>query len=282
MKDNQHLGREITKDEMQKLHHVEIELLQELDRLCRKHGIRYSLDGGTLLGAVRNSKFIPWDDDVDVLMLHEDYLAFRKICQKELDSSRFYFQDMETTPGYRWGYGKLRKKHTKFIREYQEQFPYEQGIFIDIFTMEKVPNYLVLRWVYCVVRFCYRKLFWSAVGQNAERGIVKRFVYRLLAKVPEKFIKDSYQKFIAHCNRLNSQWVEYPSFPSCNFQCGYPLRLFLETEMIEFEGHHYQAICQRHEFLERLYGKDFMIPPPADQQTYSRLAYLEFEDKNNI
>lgn len=137
MKDSQQLGREITKEEMQKLHHVEIELLQELDRLCRKHGIRYSLDGGTLLGAVRNSKFIPWDDDVDVLMSHEDYLAFREICKKELDSSRFYFQDMETTPGYRWGYGKLRRKHTKFVREHQEHFPYEQGIFIDIFTMEK-------------------------------------------------------------------------------------------------------------------------------------------------
>ena len=81
---------------LRQLQMVELEMLIELDRICRKCGIRYTLTGGTLLGAVRHGGFIPWDDDADVSMMREEYEKFRKACETEL---RMYDKLIEeTTP----------------------------------------------------------------------------------------------------------------------------------------------------------------------------------------
>ena len=128
-------GYNMTSEELRAVQLVELELLCEVDRICRKCGITYRIVAGTLLGAVRHGGFIPWDDDADVAFLREEYEQFRAVCETELDTSRFYFQDHRNTLGYRWGYGKLRRKGTEFIRLNQEHMPYEQGILLICFLM---------------------------------------------------------------------------------------------------------------------------------------------------
>ena len=78
---------------------TELELLLEFDRICRKNGIRYTIIGGTLLGAVRHKGFVPWDDDADVALLRSDYDAFVKALDEDLDKERFYFQDRGLSMG---------------------------------------------------------------------------------------------------------------------------------------------------------------------------------------
>ena len=72
-------------DTLERIHHIELELLIEIDRICQKNDIKYSLTGGTLLGAVRNGDFIPWDDDADISMLRKEYVKFQKACAVDLD-----------------------------------------------------------------------------------------------------------------------------------------------------------------------------------------------------
>ena len=103
---------QISHEELKKLQRIELEMLIELDRICRKHQVSYSLDGGTLLGAVRHKGFIPWDDDIDVIMLRPEYEKFRSACETELDQTRFFLQDYKSDPHYRWGYEKLRRLGT--------------------------------------------------------------------------------------------------------------------------------------------------------------------------
>ncbi len=112
-------AKELSPEQFRRMQLVELDMLVEFDRVCRDNNIDYVLFGGSLLGAVRHQGYIPWDDDADIGMLREDYDRFKQHLN-ELDSSICYFQDHDTDPEYRWGYGKLRRTGTKYIRVGQE------------------------------------------------------------------------------------------------------------------------------------------------------------------
>lgn len=117
--------------------------------------------------------FIPWDDDADVIMVRFEYEKFRSVVNKELNKDKFYFQDMDNTPGYRWGYGKLRRNNSSFIRLNQEHMPYEQGIFMDIFVCDNVPDNYYIRSICNFISFIYRKFFlvkdWNGDGKRNKK-----------------------------------------------------------------------------------------------------------------
>ena len=186
----------LNETQLRQLQMTELELLEEVDRICKKCNIHYNIIAGTLLGAVRHGGFIPWDDDADVALLRPEYEKFRKACETEPDTSRFYFQDHRNTPGYRWGYGKLRRKDTLFLREHQEHMPYDQGVFIDVFPLDYVPDNYGLRRLHNFKCFIYRKFFWSEVGRVADQSAFLRGVYKLMSKVPERTLKKSFDRFV--------------------------------------------------------------------------------------
>ncbi len=120
--------KEIQGKEFRTLQMIQFQMLIEFDRVCRKNNIHYSIDGGTLLGAVRHKGFIPWDDDIDIAMLREDYEKLKTVVN-EFDPEICFFQDHETDPAYRWGYGKLRRTGTVFIRAGQEHINCKTVVF---------------------------------------------------------------------------------------------------------------------------------------------------------
>ena len=120
------------------LQNVELEILLEVDRICKKHGVKYFLVSGTLLGAVRHKGFIPWDDDIDICMPVSDYRKFCKIAQEELGEN-FFFQSYETDFYDRW-FAKIRKNNTTCIEKVYENSRLHQGVWIDIFPLIGVKN----------------------------------------------------------------------------------------------------------------------------------------------
>ena len=120
---------------------VELDLLVKLQKICKKHNIEYYADGGTLLGCARHQGFIPWDDDIDIAMTRENYEKFCKIAQKECQYP-YFLQTEKTDPGTVDGYAKLCNSDTAMILKCFEgrNFKYNQGICIDIFPQDKVPD----------------------------------------------------------------------------------------------------------------------------------------------
>lgn len=133
-------GYNLSCEELKRLQDVQKELISEVKRICLKNNIHFNMVGGTMLGAIRHGGYIPWDDDADIGFLRAEYEKFREACKTDLNHEKYYMQDLRDTEGYRWGYGKLRKKGTEFIRLNQEFMPYEQGIFIDLMPFDNVPD----------------------------------------------------------------------------------------------------------------------------------------------
>lgn len=253
---------------LRKIQMVQLEMLQEVDRICKKCNIHYNIIAGTLLGAVRNGGYIPWDDDADVAMLRSEYEKFRQACKKELDTSRFVFQDHRNTKGYRWGYGKLRRKDTLFLREHQEHMPYMQGIFIDIFPLDSVPDNYFLRSVKNFECFCVRKLLWSRVGKVAEKNAFRRRLYALLDNIPEEKIFHYYRGMVARAAKKKTRMVRILTFPTPNSEYGYYRSWYENSADISFEGILFPGICDHDSYLSFKFGNYMELPPVEKRKVH--------------
>ena len=119
-----------------------LEILLEVDRICKKHDIPYWLSSGTLIGAMRHDGFIPWDDDLDIEMIRKDYLRLMEVLPKELPEW-LALQNSDTDPNYFYFYAKVRDRRSRMLEQNgYDRLWQEQGIYIDIFPMEQHPIWL--------------------------------------------------------------------------------------------------------------------------------------------
>jgi len=270
----------LSSEELGELQNIELELLVEFDRICRKHNITYSIDGGTLLGAVRHGGFIPWDDDADVILVRKEYEKFLSVVDKELDTDKFYLQDLNRTAGYRWGYAKLRRANTDFVRLNQEHMPYKQGVFLDVFVCDNVPDNYILRCICNFNSFIYRKIFYSEVGKHTSSGLIK-LVYKVLNLIPEKIIKKCYANYVKFRNRKSTKMVKCLTFPACNRVYGYKRKWYEDTIDMKFEGVTLKACRDYDEYLKFLYG-DYMKLPPIEKRKVHTVSKITFPNDNKI
>ena len=122
-------------EKMKKVWAVELDLLMELDKVCRENGLKYFMAGGSLIGTIRHSGFIPWDDDIDVFMLREDYEKLLSISDKVFKEP-YFLQTPYTDKGSYFSFAKLRNSNTTAISYPFRYCDFNQGIFLDIFVMD--------------------------------------------------------------------------------------------------------------------------------------------------
>jgi lipopolysaccharide cholinephosphotransferase len=268
-----------TPHELRQIQLTELELLKEVDRICRKSKITYRISAGTLLGAVRHGGFIPWDDDADLIFLRKDYERFRIACKTELGKD-YYIQDQRSTKGYRWGYGKLRRKDTLFVRDGQEHMPYKQGIFIDLFVYDYVPDAYPLRTLYAIIGFLFRKAFWAEIGQYTAKGFEK-LCYHYLALIPERRLKELFYDFMHFFCNKKTHWLRAMTFPPPNKNYGFPAELWNGVSEIMFEGHKFLTFKNPDAYLQFRYGDYMTLPPEKERKCHpvSKLLLLSEENK---
>ncbi len=266
----------LSSEELKKLQRIELEMLLEVDRICRKHNIQYSLDGGTLLGAVRHKGFIPWDDDIDVIMLRKEYAKFRRVCKKELDTARFFLQDYKSDPYYRWGWAKIRRENTEHVRLGQEFLKQKTGIFIDIFVADNVPDRFLLRRLHHFLCFFIRKVLYAPLGVRQAGKRRERAVYRILSRIPRDSAFALRNRLAWACNRKDTELIshytlEYPK--SCRY--GLPRRCFEEFIELEFEGYRFQAFKDYEVYLRGHYGDYRKLPPVEERVPHSKISKID-------
>ena len=256
----------LSSEELRKLQLVLLDMLIELDRICKKHNIRYCIIAGTLLGAVRHKGFIPWDDDLDVAMARNEYERFSEVCKTELNMDKLFFQDNTTDPYYPWGYGRLRRLGSEFVRVGQEHLKMRTGIFIDVFPIDNVPDFPPARGLFTAYCFLLRKILYSRVGAISEKNIAKRELYRLLQNISLGWVFKRLDRIHDSGRGKNTKYARILTFPTPKGRpYGYLRKWYTDVSTIEFEGRTFSCVRDWDEYLTYKFGDYRTLPPPEQR-----------------
>lgn len=259
-------------EQLKRLHEIEIEILTEIDRVCKELNVQYFADWGTLLGAVRHKGFIPWDDDVDICMMREDYELFIKKAPALL-ADKFVLQHYLTDPGTPTYQAKVRKNGTKFVEDYLKNIPVHQGIFVDIFPYDVVTEDSEKRAAYEKKARLYRRLFVSKTVSVStfEKNKVKKMVFNVVRKLMKialiPFSKKKLYELLDAQMRLFEK--EESALLECCANVPHNKEDFYPLTTLDFDGfsmpvpHNWDAI------LKNEYGNYMQLPPKEKQYTHA-------------
>ena len=279
-------AKELSPEQFRKMQLTELDMLVEFDRVCRKHNIDYVLFGGSLLGAVRHKGYIPWDDDADIGMLRKDYERFKQY-RNEMDSSICYFQDHETDPEYRWGYGKLRRTGSKYVRVGQEHLKCKTGIFVDVFPMDDIPQSLIGQILQNWHCYCLRKILWSEVAKYNEKGFWKAW-FSLLSKIPVSVPFSQFRMYERKSRKNSKNRVRCLAFPATGTlykknpifeRYGMPKSWFTDRAVYLFERKKLFSSRDYDTVLKYIYGDYMKIPDEKGREQHSPFSEIKFPDE---
>ena len=243
-------------------------LLEEFDRICRKLEIPYVLFAGTMLGAVRHQGFIPWDDDLDVMMLRADYDRFLREAPAVLDQEKFYLQG-EFSAHWPMFFSKLRLNGTTCLEKFHPRDPeVHQGVYIDIFPCDNARKSGLGR----KIQFAASKVVIakSLRTRGYDTNSWKKKLFMGACALMPRGLFLGIAKGGAKDSRLVHSFFGGASAYGKNI---YERRYFLERTELPFEGRGYPVPCAYEELLTTLYG-DFMEIPALDQRQVKQHAIL--------
>lgn len=262
---------------LKNLHNVQIEILDEIVRICNENNLEYFLVGGTLLGAVRHQGFIPWDDDLDIAMNRKDYEKFLSLCKNELNDK--YRLDCDKTNDKYWlTFAKIRKKNTLFLENSLDGIDTGKEIFVDIFPLDDIKKpFSVLNRVRLIfVKIVIDALFYKR-GITKDINVCRRpKMTKFFSKFSFKFLHKFQHKIVTLSNPKKSNYLV--SFSGCY---AYKKEVFLKndfypTKTLKFEEKSYKVPNNYKKYLKNIYGDYMKLPPKNERVNHSALD-IKFE-----
>jgi lipopolysaccharide cholinephosphotransferase len=248
---------------MNNLQAAQLDMLREVDRICAEHDIPYSLAYGTALGAVRHKGFIPWDDDIDIIMLRKDFERFEAIW-KDNAPGHLFLATHNSEEYYTYPFAKVRNSNTTFVETGCEHLDINHGVFIDIFIIDYIPRSKSRRaWQL----FCAEMVWILARKYTPGEGL--RGLARKLICAP--FTKKARQKALRYFEKkLACPYGDSACTANLNYGTGlakkrFPNDLLREVVRVPFENDAFMLMKDWDSLLRVQYG-DYMTPPPAEQR----------------
>ena len=269
----------MTPEQLRKLQLIELDQLNVFADLCERHNLKYYLYGGTLLGAVRHSGFIPWDDDIDVAMPRADYNKFQQIAAKELPDA-YFFETPESIPGNPYYMSRIRKKNTIYQSDWVKRFNLPStGIWIDIFPLDDQPAQMSLKQhidgklIYSFLNKLIKNHGRSPSEAQSLPAKVGLFMTRLLPFTFYQKLRDRIAR--RHEGRNLPYVITYAGIAGYKKET-FPKAFLEPSATLEFEGRQYTVPGNYDAWLKHIYG-DYMQLPPIEKRKPHPAARVSFD-----
>ena len=254
-------------DMLRQLQLLELEILLEVDRVCKKHNITYYLGEGSLLGAIRHNGFIPWDDDIDILMKREDYEKFLQIAPVELGKD-YFLQNSFSEKKFWVFFSKVRLlRKTDFNQLDISNLTEHNGPYIDVFPLDYVPRKASFKQLYTAKKIkAYRYiLFYKTRALKKPKNKKRKLLYYLSKFYTVKHLHNELYKQSTKFNHKSHKYlVNYCSYYNTTEQT-IPVNFYDEPKYVKFEGHLLPVPNKADYILTSIYG-DYMTLPPLEKR----------------
>lgn len=258
-----------------------LNILLFVDKICKEQGLRYYLAAGTLLGAIRHGGFIPWDDDIDIMMPRKDY---EKLIQNFPANETYAFLSLNNNSNIPYAYGKVVDKRTRKLELLRSKYQVI-GVDIDVFPIDNYPNDLddAIAWCNEIKNIQLRANFISATyskGRNILRTIMRNLIvlfyhvldYIGIFTVNKSILKlnDLSQKF----NDIETDYCGIAAISSYGVKKRNHKKIYEDSIDVSFESYKFPAPIGYVDYLIDYYG-DYMTLPPIEQRKthHSFVAY---------
>lgn len=267
------IAMELTEKDLRQAQKIMVMIMKKIHAVCEKHQIKYWLDYGTLIGAVRHEGFIPWDDDFDICMMRADYERFNQIIQEEL-GDEFFWQTYRTDSAYPFFLGKIRLKNTIWEeRSCRNVLLKEKGVFVDVFPIDLVPeNKFYRNFLFRVMRYSHLLFIDKKYKRPKLHQKIAHVVLNLISA--DCFFIMLYRKIINLCSKdtdtsMASLVMLAPKMSLCKKE------IFDEVMLHKFEDTAFYIPVAYHQRLQGVFG-DYMTPPPISRR-YSHHNIVNFD-----
>lgn len=265
-------------DYLERLHEVQIEILDYVDKICKENNLTYILAYGSALGAYRHQGFIPWDDDIDIAMPRNDYEKFIEIMLKS-DDQTYSLQNEVTEKNYFLSFAKVRKNNTLFLESIVDNRYQNNGIFIDVFPLDRVSdlNSWSFKFKYYLIAYLRHGLkFNNCLKLYQQNQNVFKFALDFIACLPLKLFSN--QSILAFIKKIminfkydiNDHYLvqtdDLSLAKAIKAQDCFP------AKKIYFHNKNYFGPNNITSYLTKLYGQNYMeLPPESERRTHDPL-----------
>lgn len=286
--------RQLSPEEAQGLKAVLLEIYQDLAKVCKKHELVVMLCGGSCLGAVRHQGFIPWDDDLDMLMPRKDYEYLKQLLLEGVMGEQYEFMFPEKGKDSLCMFMKIYKKGTKCVEIGNEYTDFPKGISVDIFPLDGASDSLLCRKVVGFLanglrlssNMVYEATYPVSEATKSMRDMhgiggwvmkIRKAMGKLLSVIPHRQWVNRFEALVA--NEKDDGLLAIPTGRKLYGGEIFPADVYLPPRAATFEGIEVYIPNQVEKYLINLYGKNYMQLPPVEKR--ERHFIVEFDLHSN-
>ncbi len=260
----------LEKDYKRKLQLKILDIVKDIDDVCKKNNIEYYILYGSALGAIRHKGFIPWDDDFDIGMTYDNYVKFLEVCEQQLDKNKYYVQTPDKEEDYYLSFSKIRDITTTLIEEGNKDIDIVRSIYVDVFPIVGCPDNKFKEEILKINR-----AFMLSANKNIINNKVFRGIFNVILKIfgRKRILKYTTKRCFKYDCNSSKYWVSIADGDSFE-QNKLEKSVYGKPRYIDFEDTKLPVPEKTDEYLRNIYGNYMEIPSKEQIKAREHTPYF--------